>query len=94
MSARTLSRLFPGPRLRGPLMEASVPGGALSWPIGLAHLGRRAKGGSVPPGSAWPRTLVRDVLAIGALMHHGRHAPVPRRGPHLERVIRNVEFFI
>jgi hypothetical protein len=28
MSARTLSRLFPGPRLRGPPMEASVPGGA------------------------------------------------------------------
>ena len=86
MSARTLSRLFPGPRLRGPLMEASVPGLPISWPIGLAHLWRRAQGGSVPPGSAWPRTLVwaiRDVLAIGALMHHGRLRARPRCGPHL-----------
>ena len=68
-------------------MEASVPGGArlLAHRAGAPTTARTGGQPSIP-GSAWPRTLVwaiRDVLAIGALMHHGRHAPVPREVPIL-----------
>ena len=77
MSARTLSRLFPGPRLRGPLMEASVPGGAhlLAHRAGAPTAARTGGQCSSRVG------LISYVLAIGALMHHGRHAPVPRGVP-------------
>ena len=64
-SARTLSRLFPA--TRGPTMEASVPGGTLSWPIGLAHHLSALTGGRCSPRVG----LASYVFAIGALLQHG-----------------------